>query len=182
MGDGVVGHFRRPLDEDFAVTAWFAWLGDHPPLQVDTTIGVSYERSYRVWPYLLHGYPSSELRVGVEDLGGDRRYVVLWEPDDVDRAVDELVAPVLQRAVAWAQPFASVEALLAALRTSNDPGAHLMALPVVLAASGRVDDARHALGSALATHSEEAQALLMDDFAARFTAWLATGAPPTPPD
>jgi hypothetical protein len=46
-----------------------AWLGEVPPLQVDTTVGVSYQRSYRVWPYLLKGYPHSELRVGVEDLG-----------------------------------------------------------------------------------------------------------------
>ncbi len=66
MDDGVVGHFRYPLNEDFSVTAWFAWLGEYPPLHVDTVVGVSYKRTYRVWPYLLHGYPHSELRVGGE--------------------------------------------------------------------------------------------------------------------
>jgi hypothetical protein len=179
--DGVVGRFRHPLNEDFAATARFAWLGDTPPLQVDTAVGVSYRRSYRVWPYLLRGYPHSELRVGVEDLGQASGFVELWELDEVDRAVDQLIAPVLDRALGWAGPFASFDSLLSTLRTSDNAEAHLMDIPVLLAAGGRLDEARQALTDALASHREEAEDLLMNDFALRFEVWLAGGTPPTPP-
>jgi hypothetical protein len=184
MDDGVVGHFRYPLNEDFSVTAWFAWLGEYPPLQVDTVVGVSYERTYRVWPYLLHGYPHSELRVGGEKLGRNCPYVELWELDEVDRAVDDLVSPVLDRALEWAEPFASIVDFLEALRTTPDDASveELMDTPVVLAAVGRSGEGRQALAEALAVHAEEAEELLMDDFASKFSFWLASGAPPTPPD
>jgi hypothetical protein len=180
--DGVVGLFRYRLNHEFAVTAWFAWLGDLPPLQVDTAVGVSYQRSYRVWPYLLNGYPHSELRVGADDLGQDSAFVKLWELNEVDWAVEQLVAPVLDRAVAWAEPFASVEALLAALRSSNEDDAQSMDIPVVLAAAGRSDEARQALADALLSQGDAANNLYMDRFAARFRAWLASGAPASPPD
>ena len=182
-GDGVVGHFRLALNEDFAVTAWFAWLGGaYPPLPVDTAVGLSYERTYRVWPYLLAGYPHSELRVGREHLGRDSPYVELWGLDEVDRTVDELVSPVLDRAVDWAEPFASVEALLVALRGSDNPDAHLHDIPVVLAAAGRSKEARDALSGALASPVNRAEQGLRSRFAARFNTWLVAGAPATPPD
>jgi hypothetical protein len=181
-GDGVVGHFRHPLNDDFAATACFAWLGDFPPLKVDTAVGVSYQRTYHVWPYLLNGYPCSELRVGAEDLGQVSRYVELWEQDEVDRAVDQLVTPVLDHAVDWAAPFASVEALLAALRTSDDDVVRSMEIPVVLAAAGRSEEARQALADALLLPRDSADERYMDRFAARFRDWLASGAPASPPD
>jgi hypothetical protein len=184
MDHGVVGHFRYPLNEDFSVTACFAWLGEYPPLQVDTVVGVSYERTYRVWPYLLHGFPHSELRVGGEKLGRNCPYVELWELDEVDRAIDDLVSPVLDRALEWAEPFASIAQLLSASRMTPDDASveELMDTPVVLAAAGRSDEGRQALAEALAVHAEEAEELLIDDFASRFSFWLASGAPPTPPD
>jgi hypothetical protein len=181
MGDGVVGLFRYPLNDEFASTAWFAWLGDLPPLRVDSVVGVSYQRSFRVWPYLTNGYPHSELRIGVEDLGRAAGWVELWELDDVDRAVDELVTPVLDQAMDWAEPHGSVEALLAALSTSEEADVHLMDVPVVLAAAGRLDDARQALSDALDTPRDRADEQYAAGFAARFEAWLASGAQPAPP-
>jgi hypothetical protein len=181
--DGVVGLFRHPLNEDFAVTAWFAWLGgEFPPLKVVTTVGVSYQLSYRVWPYLLRGYPHSEFRIGAQDLVKASPFVELWELDEVDRAVSQLVQPVLDRAIAWAEPFASTEALLAALRTVDDAVVKVMNIPVVLAASGRIEEARQALVTAMAAHREQARELLMDDFKLRFDMWVDAGAPPAPPD
>jgi hypothetical protein len=58
----------------------------------------------------------------------------------------------------------------------------LMDIPVVLAAAGRSGEARQALDRALASHREETEELLMNDFAVRFRAWLDSGAPPMPPD
>jgi hypothetical protein len=181
-GDGVVGLFRHRLNEDFAVTAWFAWVGDFPPLQVDTAVGVSYQRSYRVWPYLLSGYPHSELRVGVQDLGGDLNPVELWEFEEVDRAVDQLVTPVLDQAIDWAEPFASLEALLVALEILDVPDVKVMDIPVVLAAAGRSREARQALADALAWNREYSEELYVDDFVVRFKVWFDSGAPPMPPD
>jgi hypothetical protein len=130
----------------------------------------------------LNGYPCSELRVSPEDFGPASPYVELWELGEVDRAVDQLVNPVLDRAVDWAEPFASVGALLAALRTSDDDGVKSMEIPVVLAAAGRSDEARQALTDALLSHRDPADKRYMDGFVARFQAWLASGAQPTPPD
>jgi len=181
VADGVVGLFRHPLNEDFAATAWFAWVGDFPPLKVDSVIGVSYERSYQVWPYLLRGYPHSEFRVRPRDLMQTSPFVEFWEPDEIDEAVSRLVQPVLDRALAWAEPFASTEALLAALRSWTDAGVEMMDIPVVLAASGKIGEARETLVAAMAAHREQATELRMDDFKLRFEAWAGAGAPPTPP-
>jgi hypothetical protein len=110
IGDGRVGLFRFPLNQQFSATASFMWMGgDRPPLQVDTVVGVSYERTFRVWPYLLSGYPHSEVQVGVEDLGQFAPLVQLWELGEVDGAVDQLVAPVLGHAASWAKPLASLD-------------------------------------------------------------------------
>ena len=181
VGDGVVGRFRHPLNEDFAATAWFSWLGDFPPLKVDSFIGVSYERSYRVWPYLLGGYPHSEYQVRPRDLMLAPALVEFWEPGEVDEAASQLVQPVLDRALAWAEPFASAEALLAALRSWNDAVVEMMDIPVVLAASGKIGEAREALVTAMAAHREQVRELGMDDFKLRFEAWAGAGALPTPP-
>lgn len=126
-------------------------------------------------------YPHSELRIGVGDLGQAAGRVELWELDDIDRAVDELVTPVLDQATDWAEPHGSVKALLTALSTSKDADVHLMDIPVVLAAAGRLDDARQALSDALDTPRDRADEQYAAGFAARFEAWLASGAQPAPP-
>jgi hypothetical protein len=178
-GDGVVGLFRYPLNEDFATRAGFAWLGDLPPLQVDTGIGVSYERSFRVWPYLT-GYPRCELRFGVVEGALVAPLVELWELEEVDRAVDEIVTPVLEGAIAWAEPYGLFEAFLAALENSSEAVVELQDLPVVLAAAGMPLDARRTMTSARAKYANTDDDLLMDDFSARFERWLASGAPQVP--
>jgi hypothetical protein len=174
-GDGVVGSFRRPVNDDFAVTAWFAWLGDYPPLQVDTVVGVSYEKTYPVWPMLFE-QTHSELKLGVDGLGHRPHPVELWDLDEVSRAVDQLVAPVLDSAIEWAEPFVSLDTFLAGLAASNDEMVELSDIPVVLAAAGRVEDARQAFADALVAHRAEASETYWKEFAARFTAWLASGA------
>ncbi len=148
---------------------------------MDTVIGVSYDRTFRVWPYLLSGYPRSEVRVGVEDLDQVAPLVHLWEFGEVDGAVERLVAPVLAHAVSWAKPLTSLEALLAGLSTSADPDSSLMDTPVLLAGGGRIGEARHALADAQSLYPEEAKELLVGNYLGKFTAWLDAGAPPTPP-
>jgi hypothetical protein len=180
-GDGRVGLFRLPLNQECSVTALFMWKGNLPPMEVDTVIGVSYERTFRVWPYLLSGYPHSEVRVGVEDLDRVASLVHLWELGEVDGAVERLVTPVLAHAVSWAKPLASLEALLARLSTSADPDSALTDTPVLLAGAGRIGEARHALASAQSLYPEEAKELLVGSYLGKLTAWLDAGAPPMPP-
>ncbi len=147
---------------------------------MDTVVGVSCERTYRVWPYLLSGYPHSEVRVGVEDLGQVAPLVQLWELGEVDGAVEKLVGPVLDHAVGWAEPLASVDALLDRLSSSGQTDSALMDLPVLLAAHGQTEEARQALVSAQNLYQEEAKKLVRN-YLGKFTAWLDAGAPPTPP-
>lgn len=180
-GDGRLGLFRHPLNQECSATALFMWKGDFPPLQVDTIIGVSYDRTYRVWPYLLSGYPHSEVRVGVEDLGQVAPMVQLWELEEVAGTVDQLVTPVLDHAVGWAKPLASLDALLASLSTSRQTDSALMDIPVLLAAAGMTDEASEALASAQSLHPEEAKELLVGEYLDKFTTWLNTGASPMPP-
>ena len=180
-GDGRVGLFRIPLNQECSATALFIWKGVSP-LQVDTVVGVSYERAYRIWPYLLSGYPHSEVRVGVEDICQDAPLVQLWELGEVEGAVDQLVGPVLDHAVGWAEPLASVDALLDRLSSSGQTDSALMDIPVLLAAAGMTDKASQALVSAQNLYPEEAKKLLVGNYLGKFTAWLDAGAPPTPPN
>lgn len=174
---GVVGSFRCRINDDFAATALFAWFGDdYPPLRVDTVIGVSYERSYRAWPLLLDHPPHSEVRTGLPEVSGSGSPVELRELDEVVSAVRQLVSRVVEFALPWALPMASVDAVLEALRDDDDEITELADVPVVLAASGRVDEARRALEQALQRHSSEADDRYWKRFVSRFETWIADGA------
>jgi hypothetical protein len=177
--DGVVGSFRYRVSDDFTATTWFAWLGEYPPLQVDTVIGLTYEPLYRLWPALL-GRSYSELRVGLDEVTAEPAYPVeLWEPNQVPLAVDQLVGPVLEHVVAWATPLASLDARLGSLQEipdSPDESVALAGIPVVLAASGRIDEARQALASALAQHPSDATTRYWQSFVEKFTEWIESGA------
>lgn len=180
--DGVVGSFRRTAAEDFAATAWFAWLGDYPPLTVCSSIGLSYEPSYRVWP-MLAGRPRAELHAdeqSVPDPWVDE--VELWELDEVPAAVDRLLTPVLEWAVSWAESWTSVDAMVDKLRATGDELAEIEIIPVVLASAGRLAEAKEALSAGLRSHP----AIVKDEFEAVFvqklTDWLEGGAVlPDPP-
>jgi hypothetical protein len=182
LDDGVVGSFRHPVAEDFAATAWFAWLGDYPPLKVCSNVGLSYERSYPVWPMLvgrsraeLHAEPGSMPATWVEE-------VELWELDEVTSAVDRMISPVLEGAVSWAEPLASVDAMVDKLHATDDDLAETEIIPVILASAGRLAEAKEALSGALKSHP----AVVGDEFEAEFvqklTEWLEGGAVlPDPP-
>lgn len=99
----------------------------------------------------------------------------MWELVEIEQAVGHLVAPVLVDALAWAEPFGSVEALLTALSSFGDETADLADIPVVLAAAGRLNDARQALTSALDAHGSDLRWRHWQDFVAKLTAWLDAG-------
>jgi hypothetical protein len=139
-------------------------------------VGVSYEPSYRLWP-LLVGRNRSELRLDVGDLVGVTEYQVeLWEIEEVEGAVDRLVTPVLEHGVSWAKPFASVDALIEVLSGRGEDTAELEDIPVVLAAAGRVEEARQAIARALAAHRSVAQEAYSQEFVRKFVDWLDSGA------
>lgn len=185
FGDGVVGSFRHRVSDEFTATAWFAWFGEYPPLQIDTVVGLTYERLRQLWPVLL-GSSYTELRVGLDVVTALPAHLIeVWESNQVHRAVGQLVEPVIEHAVEWATPLASLDALLGSLQERSDfpdESVALAGIPVVLAASGRVDEARQALASALASRPADARTRYWQAFVEKFTEWIESGAVlPDPP-
>jgi hypothetical protein len=82
--------------------------------------------------------------------------------------VERLVSPVFERAIAWAEPLASIEAMLAALRAHTNPDVELYDIPVLLAATGKFEAARDALAAVLATPADSGDEHVRNDFAVRF--------------
>lgn len=189
--EGMVASFRRSVAEEFSVTASFVWLGDFPPLEVLPAVGLSYHRSYRAWPSLIGATrPELYATYGVDGdvitgvAGGldvaTPAGVELWELQEVDRAVDVLGRPVLESAVSWAAPLASLDALLDALQRDVESGFEVAIAPVVLAAAGRIEEARQAMAAALRADNRALEDYA--EFLAKFTTWLDSGAMlPDPP-
>jgi hypothetical protein len=185
-----VAALRRPVADDFAATASFSRarsLSERPPLWVTgVEVGVSYEPLQRLWPLLVERPPSGELATDVEELLASPRElaVKVFRAADVAAAADDLAAPVLEHAVAYARRYASVDALVAAhladedvdAEDEEDPLGVSRAVPALLAAAGRFDEAR----AALAGYAPEGP----DDhrFVRQLTRWLdAGGELPLPP-
>src|SRR5207248_443468 len=86
------------------------------PLEVDGTVGVSYERAYRLWP-VVQDSEGFELAVDLGELVGpdssetdDGMTIEISEPADVRATAEQLTNPVLAHAAAWAGQYAPVEA------------------------------------------------------------------------
>jgi hypothetical protein len=150
--------FSRPVANDVvAVVVLEAEPDDYRPEAIGVsclTVGVNFGPLRRA-TVLLGGWYSGCLLVD------DTAWELVQEGDpelsirsahDVLRVADRLSAIVLERGVAFASRFASVDALIAELNRADDPadigddpiGVDLR-LPAVLAAAGRFDDAHEAL-------------------------------------
>ncbi|MHB1445028.1 MAG: hypothetical protein ACYCTI_04580 [Acidimicrobiales bacterium] len=139
-----LGAFRRPIGHDFSVTAQFIQCApEGEGLAVFVHIGVSYEPAYRLWPLLLER-ERDELSTSLEELAGSSERIEIAKPGQVGSAVASLVQVASELGPAWATRYADLDALLEAIRSSDDAdGAEVV--PVVLAASGRLEEARRAL-------------------------------------
>jgi hypothetical protein len=186
-----LGAFRRPLTGDFWVTAQFIpmnrSLRDNT-LEVMGVVGVSYFPAYCLWPILIE-MERSELTIDLGQLEGSSEKITTIKvsgPEDVPRAANQIVAPILEHGVAWAMDFTSVEALLGHVK--NHPSGFGTEAPVevvLLAISGRQADARDALATYMASPNTETTSPTFKRFSYEFTRWLDAGAvvpgPPTGP-
>jgi hypothetical protein len=152
-----VGAFRLRVADGFSATASFPRaqsVSDRPPLRVSgVRVGVSYDPLQRLWPLLVEHVPSCELETDVEELLVPPRdlAVKLFVAADVAAAADQLVRPVLEHAVTYAQLYASVDALIAVHTDDEADGdgrdslGVSRAVPALLAAARRLAEAREAL-------------------------------------
>lgn len=114
-GSVVVGAFRRRVANEFFATSEYL-LASYPPdggvLEVMGTVGVSYERAYRLWP-LVCDREQPDLEIDLGKLPGSLgpRTVRIHNLAAVGATAAQLVEPVIDRAIPWARRYASVDAV-----------------------------------------------------------------------
>jgi len=182
-----VSTFRRPITGDIWSTVTFmAWQDAKAgSLRVMGTVGVSYFPAYCLWPRLIDR-ERAEVTIGLAELAGSPRVlgaVGLVGAEDVPRAAEQLVATVLEHGMDWARQYASVDALIEYWAGASDFEGEIQAAPVLLAASGRVVEARSRLSTYLASGREEIATPEYRRFCYKFNRWLDAGAViPEPPN
>jgi hypothetical protein len=187
-GGFFVGAFRRQITDDFWVTIQFmpmSWGPREDPLWIVTTVGVSYFPAYCIWPILVDR-ERSEVTADLGELVGDSEepwIIKVARLENVPRVADQLVAPVVEHAMTWAQQYASVDALIEHCRADPDrPAVETRIIPVLLAASGDLDGARSELAAYLDSDQEEVATPEYRRFCYKFNRWLDAGAViPEPP-
>lgn len=112
--------FVCPLSDDFAATAEYTRAlstPDRPPVRItQPMLGVAYEPLRRVWP-LLGDY----VRIAaLTDLPESAGRMEIHTQDDVAPVAKQLTGFALERAVAFAERYTSVDALLEAHRERLD--------------------------------------------------------------
>ncbi len=181
MGTALIGAFRRRIDDDFSVTASFE-VEDQDRrsrvLKVFSEFGMSYDRSYRLWP-VASGFPRPA-DVGLDDDAifgrGQSLGAVVRSEGEVEAAAKKLAAGA-ERSAEVAGRYASVDALVDYARSSVDEIDQIDTIPLLLAAAGRTDEARAAISEYRSwrqadTHDSEYRA-----FVARLTDWMDSGSP-----
>jgi hypothetical protein len=181
MGTALIGAFRRSIDGDFSLTASFE-VEDQDRrsrfLTVFSEFGMSYDRSYRLWP-VASGFPRPEdVCLGDDAIFGRGQTLgaVVRSGGEVEAAAKKLAAGA-ERAVEVAGCYASIDALVDYARSSVDEVDQIDTVPILLAAAGRTDEARAAIGEYRSrrrsyTHDSEYRA-----FVARLTDWMDSGSP-----
>lgn len=146
----VLAGFVRPLSGEFAATAEYHCafkMPDRPPVRVTQPIfGVAYEPLRRLWPLLEDHLRIAALTERVEDMPERARVcgIDVHTKADVAPVAKQLAGLALERAVAFAERYTSVDALLEAHRDDESEGVNMI-VPALLAASGRFEEARSAL-------------------------------------
>jgi hypothetical protein len=160
-----------------------SWGPREDPLGIMTMVGVSYFPAYCAWPILIDRERSEVTAELGELVGGSEEpwITAVAGLESVPRVADELVAPVVEHAMTWAQQYASVDALIDRCRADPDRSA-VETIPVLLAASGDLDGARSELAAHLDSDREEVTTPEYRRFCYKFNRWLDAGAAiPEPP-
>ncbi len=178
----VIGAFRQRVADEFCVTAQFEFdIEDRrgrSSITVTAGFGLSYDRSYRLWP-TVSGHPFL-CEAGLDDElngAGKLAEVRIGHSRDVAAAAARLDI-VATRAVQLARRYATVDGLLGCLRSAKEDFDQDMVVPVVLAAAGRHDEAR----ATITTYRSRARSASDREFALRLTNWMDSGSElPDPP-
>jgi hypothetical protein len=136
----------------------FPVFGEHH-LEVRGCIGISYLPAYRLWR-LLGAPVDSDVAFDIgtlQDPPVDMMTLTIRESEEVDRAADVLVSPIFGRGIRRLRQYASVDAMLSHYHDNPNFEVDMRAVPTVLAAAGRYDQARSALTDFLSTEREEVE-------------------------
>jgi hypothetical protein len=144
-GPFVLAQLVRPLADGFAATAEVLLSSvspDRPPVLVnDVSLGLAYEPLRRLWPLLGDRFQLALVATSAREADDDESALFeLGATREVPHAVEALASVILDRAVPYAQRYASFDALLAAFADGDD-----IRRPALLAAAGRFDEAAAAL-------------------------------------
>lgn len=142
--------FVCPVDGEFAATIEYRRalkVPDRPPERIARAmIGVAFEPLRRLWPLLDDQPHVTTLFQRAKEMPASARcaQIEVHAQEEVPAVAGRLAEIGSQDALAFAESHASVDALLAGLGY-RESGPVSMAVPALLAAAGRVDDAREAL-------------------------------------
>ncbi|HTB70374.1 MAG TPA: hypothetical protein VK707_05290 [Solirubrobacteraceae bacterium] len=146
----VLARFVRPLAGEFAATAQYTRglsTPDRPPVRITQPMfGVAYEPLRRLWPLLEDHVQIAALTESVDDMPERARVcgMEVHTQADVAPVASQLAGLALERAVAFAERYTGVDALLEAHRDDESDAVN-MVVPALLAAAGRFEEARSAL-------------------------------------
>ncbi len=155
---------------------WVAATRDPGRFAVVAWLGVLYEPASRLWPVVFNEPPTPLLAVEAGRLD-NLPYpdpVLVASLDNVPAAVEAPTGPVLRHGVGYGERYASMDQLVGGLRPDQGWGPQF--LPVVLAAAGHPEEARHAL-DALGPRRQAGEDRLDREAATRLQHWIDEGDP-----
>jgi hypothetical protein len=180
----VLAGFVRPLSDEFAATAEYTRglsMPDRPPVRITQPLfGVAYEPLRRLWPLLSDRVRIAALTESVGDMP-ERARVCRMEVHtqaEVAPVAKQLAGLALEQAVAFAERYTSVDALLEAHRDDESEGVN-MVVPALLAASGRFEEARSALARYRRGLDIPEEGRRERRFVYQLTRWIDSGGDPT---
>lgn len=142
--------FVHPVGGEFAAIAEYTCalrVPDTPPIRITQPLfGVSYEPLRRLWP-LLDDFPRlATMHEDVWEMPAWAQvcHIEVGTPAEIEATVSALVGPGLDHALSFAQRYADVDVLLEAVGGEESDRQNRV-VPALLAAAGRLDEARRAL-------------------------------------
>lgn len=176
----VLAGFVRPLGDEFAATAEFTRAlatPDRPPVRITQPMfGVAYEPLRRLWPLLEDRVRIATLTESVGDMP-ERARVCRMEVHaqaEVAAVATQLAGLALERAVAFAERYRSVDAILEAHRDDKSEEVN-MVVPALLAAAGRFEEAGSALASYRRQRGTPEESRRQRRFVYQLTRWIDSG-------
>jgi hypothetical protein len=181
--------FRSAVGESFSAVAEFnlvgPWSKGDPPVKVVAQVAVDYEPAYRLAPHVLGRESYSECEIDAGDLLDPplELTVTMSRAAEAEDAAEQLLAPILSHATAYARAHSTIEDMLDSARSDPEQFHHeIEQVPLLLAAAGRHDEARAALARYLATGEWPVTDSEYRRFARQLTLWMdAGGVLPDPP-